>query len=430
MAAASIAARATECIVAAAMRTRTPSLHLPMKKSRRAAPSRSVQRVLCRAVLLNPELFATVTAFQHGIFEDLVFFVREWKGMVTSRFGNAPFVLPERYFKSYDRKTFHLSFLCLDPASIDAAPLHLSIFEGDAARVNRWLACKPQWLTHRALDCAASHGHLHLVLLLHDRGAAASPTAMDLAALGGHLGIVQFLHGARHEGCTFHALDHAARAGHLAVVRFLHEHVHAAATHRAMDAAATHGFLDVVRFLHTHRHEGCSTAAMDAAASAGFLAIVEFLHWHRTEGCTSAALDGAATHGHMEVVQFLHIHRHEGGTAAAMDGAARAGRLDMLRWLHEQREEGCSTDAMDDAAKHGHLEVVRWLHEARGAGCTAEGLQDTEEAGHMTIAAFLRAHCCVVRYTAPLPLMMESSDSEGEALRWWRGAVVDDDDEW
>ncbi|KAH9103442.1 hypothetical protein LEN26_010827 [Aphanomyces euteiches] len=398
-------------------------------KKVRLHPPRQVHRQLCHSVLMNKELLLLVTAYQYGIFYELVPLHHEWKSMKDAHPSGTPFVLPRRYFKRYGRKTIDLGFLCLDDVSIDAAPLHLSIFEGDIAVAVRWLKCHPTWLTYRVLDCAAAHGHLHLVDYFHKLNAGASTSAMDLAAHRGHRSVVEFLHRSRTEGCSMHAMDAAATAGHLEVVTFLHNHSPIGCSTQAMDGAAAHGFLSVVHFLHTHRYEGCTTAAMDDAARNGHYDVVQFLHSHRHEGCTVAAMDAAATNGHFKIVQFLHTHRTEGCTTDAMDGAAARGHLEIVRWLHEHRTEGCTTDAMDDAAKNGHLDIVLWLDDVRCEGGTVAGANDARERGFGHIADFMHNNC----RTRQWPVYFEDtidSDSDSERVWWVRHNVsYDDDDE-
>ncbi|RHX96938.1 hypothetical protein DYB25_007546, partial [Aphanomyces astaci] len=193
---------------------------------------------LFRSVALAGDLMALITSFQCGIFADLVPYDHEGRYMARMRRGTAPLVLPGRFFKAYGKKSIDLSFLCLDCSSQVYLPLHLAIFEGDEHRVRQWLACKPHWLTPRAFDAAAFHGHMHIVQLLHSLGGAATTAAMDLASLAGHMAMVEFLHRTRGEGCTYRALDEAASAGHLDLVKFLHEHTHGGATVRALDGAA------------------------------------------------------------------------------------------------------------------------------------------------------------------------------------------------
>ena len=52
------------------------------------------------------------------------------------------------------------------------------------------------------------------------------------------------------QGCTARAMDAAATYGHLAVVHWLREHRQEGRTPRAMDAAAMFGRHEVVRFHH------------------------------------------------------------------------------------------------------------------------------------------------------------------------------------
>lgn len=243
------------------------------------------------------------------------------------------------------------------------------------------------------LDAAAGKGHLHvlkaLASLLGTKGIGfCSHRAMDSAASNGHLEIVQWLHTNRSEGCTAAAMDGAAKNGHFDVVKWLHAMRSEGCTVAAMNRAAANGHLQIVRWLHNNRREGCTTAAMDNAASNGHLQVIEWLDDHRSEGCTSVAIDSAAANGHLDVVQWLH-ERNKRCTHLAMDRAAGNGHLEMIQWLHANRSEGCTTQACDNAARHGRLSTLRWLCANRCEGFTSRAMDGAVYGGHFEVVLFL-----------------------------------------
>ncbi|ETV85718.1 hypothetical protein H257_02317 [Aphanomyces astaci] len=222
----------------------------------------------------------------------------------------------------------------------------------------------------RYLDLSAWNGQLHVVEYLQEHQYdECATTAVDWAARHGHLKIVMFLNGpvTPPEHCTTMAMDWAAEGGHLDVVTFLHHHRTEGCTTDAMDWAAQNGHLEVVVFLGTHRLEGCTTLAMDMAAQNGHLEVVQFLHDRYTHvGCTTDAIDLAAMHGHLAIVQFLTENRPEGGTVDALNWAAENGHLGVVTYLHPQvYDSHAVTVAMDGAIQAGQLDVVKYLYDFR-----------------------------------------------------------------
>nr|UDO47670.1 ankyrin repeat [Pandoravirus massiliensis] len=208
---------------------------------------------------------------------------------------------------------------------------------------------------------AAWHGHLDLLMALHEFGVAGfDRDIMDRAAGFGRLDMVTFLHDNRREGCTTYAMNRAAAKGHLAVVDFLHR----------------------------HRSEGCTRRAMDYAAASGHLDIVIYLNVNRSEGCTVGAINRAATNGHRDIVAYLLEHRQEGASPSAMAAAAANGDLDMLRLLIKWGQP-CDHRAMDAAAANGRVAALEYLDSALGLGCTAEALVSAASARHFDAVTFL-----------------------------------------
>ncbi|KAF0718532.1 Aste57867_1634 [Aphanomyces stellatus] len=335
---------------------------------------------------------------------------------------------------------FQTMEVCLDDA---AANGHVHVLDG-------LLGHARATYTYRALDLAATNGHMETMTWLHEHGHRATKAAMDGAAGNGHLAIVRFLHERRVEGCSTEAIDRAAKKGYVHVIDFVWTHRAGQCTHRAVENAVACGSLDTVEYLHARGKRG-GAILMDTAAANGDLAMVAFLHANSPAGCSTAALDRAAHGGHLEVVKFLHAHRPEGGTflalqfclsvpvleflhrvcrlavsgvvlthaasrgylnvvqwayeilrpmrtpgepsTSAMDSAAEHGHLPVLKWLHAtDTSYGCSTRAMDRAARQGHLEVVKWLYAYRKEGCSAAAYRDAAFRGDLRMISWLCMH--------------------------------------
>ncbi|KAI9990944.1 hypothetical protein PInf_018562 [Phytophthora infestans] len=218
---------------------------------------------------------------------------------------------------------------------------------------------------------AAAVGNIVLLRRLHAAGGNTKDTfstrdverAIELAATSGHLEVVQFLHSSYPQRGRTWCLELAASNGQLDVLKWLHEHGDGkdCLTMSAFDDAAKNGHLEVVRWMHENRSEGCTTRAMDCAARSGRFDILIWLHEHRQEGCTTQAMDWAARAGHLEVVQWLHLNRREGCSTMAIDAAASNGHLELVQWLHEHCSMTCSCFAHTVAAERGHHHVLEWI---------------------------------------------------------------------
>jgi hypothetical protein len=109
---------------------------------------------------------------------------------------------------------------------------------------------------YRALESAASRGHLEVVEFLVDKGVERLGSALDNAAKHGNLEVVEFLMnrgvGANLKGIISMiemelALNHAAERGHLKIVKFLVGR--GLNPNGALFRAAHGGQFDVVKFL-------------------------------------------------------------------------------------------------------------------------------------------------------------------------------------
>ncbi|KAG7376601.1 hypothetical protein PHYPSEUDO_013052 [Phytophthora pseudosyringae] len=87
--------------------------------------------------------------------------------------------------------------------------------------VVKWLSVKRAAVTTTAaMEGAAKNGHLGTVKLLQALGAQSNARAMDLAAAHGHVDVVVWH---SENGCTVDAMDRAASNEHFDVVIFLRQ---------------------------------------------------------------------------------------------------------------------------------------------------------------------------------------------------------------
>ncbi|KDO28660.1 hypothetical protein SPRG_06515 [Saprolegnia parasitica CBS 223.65] len=230
------------------------------------------------------------------------------------------------------------------------------------------LNCFP-WLYYPGLlDAIAGRGFLPLVQMLHERDFKCSARAMDTAASNGHLEVVRFLHFNRTEGCTTDALDGAIRYGHL----------------------------DVVRFLIAHRTEGASPNILNYAAANGHLEIVQYLHSFGTFHCTVYAVHDAVCRGHLEVVQFLLTNRSEGCSRdRVVYYAVRSGHLRTAEYLLSLGYPFPTAEILFENAMMRQPEMVDVLQRLDALG----GYWDVNEtmlracaANNVPLVAFLQDH--------------------------------------
>ncbi|EQC33960.1 hypothetical protein SDRG_08639 [Saprolegnia diclina VS20] len=99
---------------------------------------------------------------------------------------------------------------------------HKAIANGDLKTVRRLL---PVWDNDRAMDVAAMHGQVDVLLFLHKASQVGCTTrAMDYAAAYGQMECLRFLHQFRNEGCSRQALLYAVRNDHVYCVLYLWRH--------------------------------------------------------------------------------------------------------------------------------------------------------------------------------------------------------------
>src|SRR5262245_8809748 len=78
-----------------------------------------------------------------------------------------------------------------------------------------------RWSEWEDGNLAAANGHLWLLQTRSD-AMWFTQRAMDSAASNGHLEVVKWLHSNRDEGCSRKAVEGAASGGHLEVLEWLH----------------------------------------------------------------------------------------------------------------------------------------------------------------------------------------------------------------
>ncbi|GMF39954.1 unnamed protein product [Phytophthora fragariaefolia] len=286
------------------------------------------------------------------------------------------------------------------------------------------------YLDDQAFCDAAANGHLAVVQTLKENnlGWNMAYKAIDLAASHGHLEIVQYLHGVCSGSCTHRTMRAAAGSGHLHVVQWLHTQfaddpnvdLYEAGTKQqfnttVMDVSAVNGHLHVIKYLHEvalametvtatvvnqlDQLSGgmilektiptCTPAAIQFAAAGGHLEVLRWLYANYWTEPSVDVMDVAAASGNLMMIKWLHENTTAKFSSAAMDGAAREGHLAIVKWLHENRSEGCTVKAMDDAAAMGHLHVLQWLNEHRSESCSAKALEGAASEGHFDVALFL-----------------------------------------
>ncbi|KAH9103550.1 hypothetical protein LEN26_015282 [Aphanomyces euteiches] len=219
-------------------------------------------------VLLSSDLMAAVTAYQDGIYEDMI--------------PLANVELPRMLGRSKCRVDLK------DPAlNTGVMKIHnvvspwLDTF-GDS-RLAKLFECIQNAKMFLALE-AIFHCGTALLEALHN--------AFDIRSFRGNL------------------VDLAAFTNDLDSVRFLLSHGHRGCTSDAMDAAASHGNVEMVQYLHYHANHGCTTRAIEDATLHGHLHVVCYIrhhglvdynpHYHRF------LMDHTAANGQLAAVQYLH----------------------------------------------------------------------------------------------------------------------------
>lgn len=323
------------------------------------------------------------------------------------------------------------------PYVFPAEVMYEAARQGDALVVS-WLHTTCQYATHRAMEFAATRGHLEIAQWLYDHRNStllespvkcvvhmAVPLSTSAADVMNWTAVFvkrkcfreafatrEGLFGSydqRDDGLNWESDYGGPLAAHFASRRF-----------KAIDFAATRGDLQLIKKLHVDKQWPCSAQAMDGAARMGHLDVVRWLHTHRTEGCTSNAIAAAAGNGHFAVVQWLHAHRFEGCRSYAMDVTATHGHLQILQWLYaEYPRFTCTQPFLPCAAANNHQHVLRWLHEEKGFAFDVRTLEVAIAGGHFGLVQWLiEQEPVLVAQLTPLAVANAAKSGNSELTQW------------
>ncbi|KAJ7444216.1 ankyrin repeat domain-containing protein [Mycena latifolia] len=281
-----------------------------------------------------------------------------------------------------------------------------------------------------ALCAASSNGHIHLVQLLIDAGAAINSNdvhygnALYAASLNGHNSVAQLLieqgadvnaQGGRYEN----ALQAASKNGNESVVKLLIEKgadVNAQGGYygNSLQAASADGHQSVVQLLlekgaDVNAQGGDHGNALQAASLNGHESVVQLLiekgaGVNAQGGVYGNALQAASRNGHESVVRLLiengvDVNAQGGHFGNALQAASFNGTGSVVQLLIEKGADvnaqgGAYGNALQAASVHGHESVVQLLIE-KGADVNAQGghygnaLQAASQNGNESVVQLL-----------------------------------------
>jgi len=233
-----------------------------------------------------------------------------------------------------------------------------------------WLETTFPWSlsSTKGSDCvaaAASHGHLEVVKLLLENGAAGE-SALQEAARRCDLEVTKFLVengvNVNSKGDFRTTLECAVDGGDVEVVRLLLDHGAdvKAQSGATLSMAASYNRLDVVKLLLDHgadvnAREVYIRSPLQEAASCGGLEVVRLLLDHGADVNANKINDGSALHkaasgGHLEVVKLLldlgaNVNAEGGNVRSALQQAALRGDLEIVKLLLENGSNGGTKEA-------------------------------------------------------------------------------------
>lgn len=328
------------------------------------------------------------------------------------------------------------------PYVFPAEVMYEAARQGDA-HVVAWLHTTCQYATYRAMEFAATRGHLEIAQWLYDHrdSALQSPpksevhmlvplsTDPDASSKADVMNWTAVFVKGRYFREAFATRDElfgsydqrddafvdwddpAKRDAHFAHRRF-----------KAIDLAASRGDLELIKKLHADgkQYWPCTAQAMDGAARLGHLHVVQWLHKHRTEGCTSNAIAAAAGNGHFAVVQWLHAHRFEGCRSYAMDLTATHGHLQLLQWLYiEYPRFSCTQACLPCVAANNHRHVLRWLHKEKGFELDVRTVEVAIANGHFELVQWLlKQEPSLSDQLTPLSVARAAKSGNAEMTQW------------
>ncbi|KDO32021.1 hypothetical protein SPRG_03238 [Saprolegnia parasitica CBS 223.65] len=136
--------------------------------------------ISAHVVLRNTDLFHLIAEYQGGLYHDLQAHVATassaWLEMLHKKTFAAP--RPQLLSDYMAQQSMYAFFGHIEPTNQATFAFHLSILQGDAHTLKRWLRCRPNYATDDAIELATYCDHAALVADL--RRAQAYPGAYCL----------------------------------------------------------------------------------------------------------------------------------------------------------------------------------------------------------------------------------------------------------
>jgi hypothetical protein len=257
--------------------------------------------------------------------------------------------------------------------------------------VDEALAHQSRYMVDDAFAAAAAHGHLALVVWMHEHLLVCPDSAMEEATKNGHLEIVKLLHSTRfniqgvNDGAFYgfdwlgsrgerRVMDNAVRSGSVKLVEWMY-----CAGYRSSfpmeNIAAETGNIDLLEMM-TFYCLPINSEAQVIAIRNGNKAVFEYLH--RYGYVNHRAYEAAAKMGDLEFMQLLHAMGLKPQSAAIVC-AMEAGKVLAAEWLLGVGTAP-SPEATVAAAIHG-LETLTYAL-SRGSPWTPEACIAATKAGH------------------------------------------------
>ncbi|OQS03385.1 hypothetical protein THRCLA_04316 [Thraustotheca clavata] len=167
------------------------------------------------------------------------------------------------------------------------------------------------------------------------------------------------------------AVDRAASNGHIDIVKMLHDH---SATTKAMDDAVSNGHIGMVRYLQTYRKEGCSTDAYSSAIKTNRFDIFKYLV---TNDCGRGVADyeklciETAGCNNIDMLEFCMKQLHKDDITTSfkqqmMYKAAMYGQLENVKFLHEVKGFKWTYTIQQIAVSRENMDVANYLDSVDG----------------------------------------------------------------
>ncbi|KAF0718200.1 Aste57867_1838 [Aphanomyces stellatus] len=393
----------------------------------------STTKLAFNRVLLSPDLLASISRFQDGIYLDMLPFLhvhvprrhhvdrgRHISSLKHNRIMADDFhPVISTWLDAWSMGRLLKMFDCL-PFLRDTV-LEYAAWSGNVVLLD-WF-----WTTRRhdilpwlsLIGIAVERNQLHILERLSAWGFrdVIFEYVMHAAIHSGNLRVIRHLHEAWDvpDGCAMDLMAHALRIRDADIVMYYLDHVSIGLPNVALETwlvsnAARAGLHTLTRALLDRGFDG-SNLSIDMAASGGSLQLVQYLHDLGTYKCTTAAMNDASARGDIEMATWLHTNRDEGCTTSAMDNASRGGHLDMVRWLYANQDKGCTTSAFFWALERGDVDIAAFVHSKYpdalnpGAlGCCAENALNPGALVRVAENAMRAGHAHVVQFLHELQL--------------------------